>query len=483
VALAAPAYGFRGDIDGSGRVDSRDLIQLSLAFGSTAGSAKWNQAADLDGSGAVDGDDLSLLAAQFGRSLPDFAPEHVPGELVVLFKNATALSTQNAVLDSIGAKITYRSDSAPMVVVEVPQGQEEQALANRLLELPDIRFVEPNYIYRTNWVPNDEFYPYQWHLEMINMPQAWDVEQGGKSSVRIAVLDTGVAYEDYGDFCRGPDLKQTRFAAPKDYVNGDTHANDDQGHGSHVAGTIAQSTNNGTGVAGIAFNCTVIPVKVCGDCYAGCPLSAIADGIRWAADNGADVINMSLGGPASNVEHDAVIYAHNKDVTLVCAAGNGGGDGIDYPAAYAETIAVGAVGMNEQLAPYSDTGAMLDLVAPGGNTNQDLDRDGYRDGVYQETFVTGYVNEYGSFCPTDLCDLGVPTFYQGTSMAAPHVAGVVALMISAGTKDPEQIRQILRNTARDLGAAGFDNQYGYGLLDAERAVKAARGSGSWGWNN
>jgi serine protease len=482
MSVVAPVGAFRCDIDGSGRVDSLDLIQISLAFGTSPGHARWNAAADLDDSGTVDGEDLALLGSQFGRYMPDFSADHVPGELVVLFREEAQTAAIDRVIQSLGARMSYRSESAPMVVLEVPEGMTERELADRLFDEPLVRYVEPNYIYRISWIPNDPLYEYQWHFEMINMPAAWDIERGGKSSVVVAVLDTGVAFENYGAFCRPKDLEKTKFVNPRDFVNGGTHPNDDQGHGTHVAGTIAQSTDDGYGVAGIAFNCSIMPVKVCGDCNQGCPLSAIVDGIRWAADHGADVINMSLGGPQSNIEHDAVIYAYEKGVVIVAAAGNGGGKPVDYPAAYPEVIAVGAVRMDKTRSYYSNVGTNLDLVAPGGDTRVDQDGDSYDDGVYQTTFVSGYINQNGEFCPDDYCDFGIPTWYQGTSMATPHVAGVVALIISRGMRGPEKIRDLLTSTATDLGSPGFDTQYGHGLLNAAKALENVT-SGSWGWNN
>src|SRR6185503_11606345 len=199
--------------------------------------------------------------------------------------------------------------------------------------------------------PNDPQYGKQWNLPLINMPQAWEKSKG--KGVVVAVLDTGIAYEDFEDFKIVPDLKGAKFAKGYDFVNDDEHANDDHGHGTHVAGTVAQATNNKEGVAGMAFEATLMPVKVL-DHFGRGTSADIADAIRWAADNGANVINMSLGGGGySSVMANAVAYARKKGVTVICAAGNGGAGRVEYPAAYPGAVAVAAVGPEGVKAPYS----------------------------------------------------------------------------------------------------------------------------------
>lgn len=330
----------------------------------------------------------------------------------------------------------------------------------------DVEFAEPNYIAEAFTVPNDPFYKYQWHFDNstyggVHAESAWDTETG--AGVIVAVIDTGVAYEDYTQgstrYYRAPDLQSTAFASGYDFVNNDTHPNDDEGHGTHVTGTIAQSTNNGSGVAGLAYGATIMPVKVLNRFGSG-TYAAIADGIYYAADHGAKVINMSLGGsfPSQTLEN-ALGYAYNKGVTIVAAAGNDNTNVISYPAAYNDyVIAVGATRFDEARAPYSNYGAGLDVVAPGGDLNVKQNGDIYGDGVLQQTFGSRY-NDWGYY------------FYQGTSMASPHVAAIAALVIANGNAvTPAQVRAAIETTADDLGVAGWDQTYGWGLANAAEAL-------------
>jgi subtilisin family serine protease len=249
-----------------------------------------------------------------------------------------------------------------------------------------------------------------------------------------------------------------------DFINSDAHPNDDNSHGTHVAGTIAQTTNNVLGVAGVAFGTTIMPVKVLDAAGTG-SLDGVAAGIRYAVDNGADVISLSLGGPGSSALQSAVAYAYDNGVVVCAASGNGGSDGIgdaacDFPAAYdAYVIAVGATQYDESRAPYSNYGSSLDIVAPGGNTGVDQNGDGYPDGVLQNTFGQTTV-DWAYY------------FYQGTSMATPHVSGVAALLLAGDpTLTPDEIRSILQSTADDLGATGRDNTFGWGLVNATAALR------------
>lgn len=271
-------------------------------------------------------------------------------------------------------------------------------------------------------------------------------------------VESGPGSWETTKYQRAPDLAAASFVPGYDFINNDGHANDDDGHGTHVTGTIAQSTNNGLGVAGIAHNCTIMPVKVLDATGAG-SYQQVADGIYYAVNNGAKVINMSLSGssPAQILEN-AVAYAYNNGVTVIAASGNAGSSGCDYPAAYDNyVIAVGATQYDQTRAPYSNYGSSLDVVAPGGNTDLDQNADGYVDGVCQQTF---------SDTPKDWANW----FYQGTSMATPHVSGIAALLISKGVTGPDAIREALQSTARDLDAPGWDQQYGWGLVDAFAAL-------------
>jgi serine protease len=308
--------------------------------------------------------------------------------------------------------------------------------------------------------PNDPQYKYQWHLDQIGMPKAWQLADG--NGVIVAVLDTGVSYENYNGFHVLPDLKGVTFVEPYNFVDNNTHADDDHGHGSHVTGTIAQVTNNGIGVAGIARNVKIMPLKVLSGSGSG-SVAGIADAIRYAADKGAKVINMSLGGAfPSAVLKKAVAYAHKKGVTVVCAAGNESRGRVGYPAAYPGAIAVSATQFDEAITFYSNYGKDIDIAAPGGNTRIDQNGDGMPDGVLQNTIVLGNPREDGYFG------------YMGTSMASPHVAGVAALVVGEGITDPDRVEQVLKDSARKPDKGYSVEKYGAGIVDAPAAVLKAR---------
>ena len=304
--------------------------------------------------------------------------------------------------------------------------------------------------------PNDPLYSKQWHMRQIGMPTAWKLADG--NGVVVAVLDTGVAYEDQGKFHQVEDLKGVPFVKPYNFVNNSKHANDDHGHGTHVAGTIAQMTHNGIGVTGVARNVQIMPLKVLGGNGSG-SVAGIADAIRYAADNGAKVINMSLGGAfPSRVLKKAVEYAHKKGVVVVCAAGNEGRSSVGYPAAYPGAIAVSATQQDEATTFYSNYGKDVDIAAPGGNT-----RGGDAGGVLQNTIKVGDPTKSGYFA------------FMGTSMASPHVAGVAALVVGEGVTNPDMVEQILKETARKPeGKAYSRDHYGAGIIDAPAAINKAR---------
>jgi serine protease len=321
--------------------------------------------------------------------------------------------------------------------------------------------------------PNDACFRYQWHLRQIGLPQAWKTGQG--KGVIVAVIDTGVS--------RVGDLAETTFVPGYNFIANNANAADDHGHGTHVAGTIAQSTNNKLGVSGVAYGASIMPIKVLSAGGSG-SMAGIAQGIRWAADHGAQVINMSLGGRfAVGTIANAVKYARAKGVTIVAAAGNDGNGSVSYPARYPGVIAVAATQFDETTTFYSNWGPQIDIAAPGGNTRVDQNGDGKPDGVLQHTIVPGNISK------TDYL------WFMGTSMATPHVAGVAALVIGAGIHKPDAVEEILLGTARRPKTRGaeaaadpsaqarIDDHYGAGLLDAAaalRKVQVGRGAGELG---
>jgi subtilisin family serine protease len=308
-----------------------------------------------------------------------------------------------------------------------------------------VEYAEPNYLFHIGALPDDPRFSDEWGLHNtgqtggtedadIDAPEAWDIITG-TTDVLIAVTDTGVDYthEDLDD-------GRVRTDMDKDYVNDDDDAMDDHGHGTHVAGTIAAEANNGLGVAGIMWQAEILPLKVLNSLGIGSS-DDIAAAIRYAADQDADVINMSLGDFfCSQTIAEAVNYAYfDQGVVIVAAAGNSGSS-ISYPAKHPPVIAVGATDHDDERAYFSSYGDALDVVAPGV-------------GIWS-TVPGGYDT------------------FSGTSMASPHVAGVVGLLLAQRPDlTPGQVREILRQSADDLGEAGFDRYYGYGRVNAYQALQ------------
>jgi serine protease len=344
------------------------------------------------------------------------------------------------------------------------------------------------------WIPNDpgtSGTPGGWQADQWNFmpqtgvdaPRAWDnliaAGRPGGKGVKIAVLDSGVSYD------RSPDLSPIRFAHGHDFCSRagtgaascageDDTPEDDYGHGTHVASTIAESTNNGKGLTGLAYGATLIPVKVLNQNGDG-DENSIAKGLRYAADQGAQVINMSFefGSSISSASEipriaAAVRYARRKGALIVGASGNIAFDRVSYPAALPGIVSVGAVTEHGCLAVYSDTGADLELVAPGGGDDAALpdQPNCLPNETLRPILQLAFTRKNKVF--------RYPRSYVGTSMAAPHVSATAALIIASGVlgskPTPKAIEDRLKATARDLGAPGPDPQYGFGMVDAGAAT-------------
>ena len=323
-----------------------------------------------------------------------------------------------------------------------------------------VESCDPNYVYRLTGMPvevadgdypNDPRFNEQWHMKMIDVQGAWPTSTG--RDVVTAVIDTGVAYKNFEDFHQVEDLDETAFVSGYDFVNKRVEACDDQCHGTHVAGTIAQSTNNGKGVAGVAFGTRIMPVKVLSRSGSG-TLADVADGIRFSADHGATVINMSLGGPFPSISmEDAVNHAYKKGTIVVCAAGNSNTPRKEYPAGFDNAVSVSSIGPEKKRAFYSNHGDSISFAAPGGDTRNY----GPSGGVLQNTI------EPGNHLKSDYF------FFQGTSMAAPHAAGVAALVASTGVTNPSAIEWVLQKSAVAVDAEPVEG-FGAGILNAKNAV-------------
>ena len=406
---------------------------------------------------------ILLCLMLFGASAIPAAAQSDFQEIVVNFEDSVEPREIEAIAAAYGIQLQNNSvfsEPERLMRFAVSADANAETLVQLMTKLTDeatIEYAEPNYLYTAYFTPNDPLYEKQWNMPLIQMEEAWELANG-KGAV-VAVIDTGVAFENYqdrkGQYHVVPDLAQTKFVKGYDFIDDDEHANDDNGHGTHVAGTIAQSTNNGTGVSGIAYAAAIMPLKVLSR-YGSGNIADIAEAIVFAADHGAHVINMSLGGPLeSKVMGEAVEYATRKGVTIVCAAGNEGRNRASYPAAYPQAIGVASVGPDGNLAPYSNYGEGVQLAAPGGNTAVKRE-----DGILQNTI--------GRMDPVK----DSYEYFQGTSMASPHVAGVAALLVSTGMKDPKQIRETLLKTA----AKKADRvKYGAGILNAAAAVRSAKG--------
>jgi len=413
---------------------------------------------------------LAILAASLLAAAPASASEgdFVPGEVIV------------------------HPEGQPAEVVSVDPGETVKEAVADLNADPDVDYAVPNYKAHASVIWDDPgrsgepsgWTNLQWNFigdASINAPEAWDLAAalgapGGRGAV-VAVVDTGAAYKNTKRFRRAPDLRRSTFVPGRDFVDHDRRPFDLFGHGTHVAGTIAQHVNNGIAVTGLAYNAKIMPVRVLDENGEG-GAYAISRGIRWAARHGADVVNLSLEFDTSITARQvpgiirAIRFAHKKGAVVVAAAGNESDANVAYPARARYAISVGATTEHLCQADYSNSGASLDVVAPGGgndaaNDDNPLDAQHCRPDltgrdIYQQTFIRGPKT------------FGLPGGYQGTSMAAPHVSAIAALLIATQRPGknprPGRVASQIRQTARDLGPEGYDTRYGHGLVDAAGAL-------------
>ncbi len=434
---------------------------------------------------------------------------YVPGEVIVKFRPGTTVAGQARALDSLRSRplpdrLRWIADRTARLRVD--GDPDSPAIAASLARQPEVEYAHPNWLLRPKAIPNDASYSLrQWNFTAIDMPGAWDINTG--AGITVAVIDTGMTsvnatytfktwdgsanVDDQMPFAISPDFDAARIATGRDFVFWTGPVLDSDGHGTHVSGTVAQTTNNNVGYAGMAYNARVMPLKACYSYWdiqilrseagvpgyaplnsGGCPTSAVTSAIRHAADNGAKVINLSLGGTNPSPTYlDALNYAVSRGVFVAMSAGNEFNDGnpTTYPASYAPQVngamSVGAVGRSLTRAGYSTTGTFVEIAAPGGNGS---------DGG-----VNGLIWQAGIFGPDfDPETVIFPRFdrygdhpAQGTSMASPHVAGLAALLMSQGISSPAAVEAIIARTARDLGASGKDNDFGHGLIQPRAALR------------
>ncbi len=454
----------------------------------------------------------SRMPAQGGESAPR-ERSYLTGSVIVKFRSGTGASALNSAMRAVGGSTMQRPSYADFELLQIPSDADPEAIAEQLRAQPDVEYAQPRYRNGPMLRPNDPLYDRQWNFPAIDMERAWDIQPGAGSQITVAVLDSGVAfqtrtlrYENSTVPCRltpggaiypppgivdvpfavAPELGDAKFVAPRDFIWEDNLPFDLDGHGTHVSGTIGQLTNNNLGAAGMAYNVRIMPVKVLDDawdCLFDSPTfgtdDTVARGIRYAVDNGANVINMSIGrssgGPATVVE-GAIRYAVTRGVFVAVAAGNTADEG-NAPSRTAEAapsiggmMAVAAVGRAIERAYYSTTNSYVEIAAPGG----DQRRDGNSGGILQQTLDQDLLHTY-EFGPLRLtpprADVFAYYFWQGTSMATPHVSALAAMLMQQGIRDPAAVEAAIKQFARDLGPVGPDRDYGSGLIQPRATLR------------
>ena len=433
------------------------------------------------------------------------APGYVPDELLVKFKGGVSAARAASLIRAKGALAKRALASDGLIQVKLPKGASVPDEIAAWESIADVEYAAPNLYARGFFVPNDPLigeFDLGWNLRSVGAYDAWDVVTGDPGVV-LAIIDSGVAFEDHPVpgyerpfitpgvtmYRRSPELPGP-FLPGYDFVNYDDHPNDDNGHGTMVATIAAGAANNHLGSSGIAFGITILPIKVLDDWAEG-TTATIVPGIRYAADHGANIANLSLGFPSvtqlrqrgvpSNViAHtfkplkDAIVYAQRRGVIVIAAAGNFGYPEVSFPAGYGGVISVAASGVDGSLASYSSFGNGLSFVAPGGDfTDQNGDH------VQDLIPVLSIKRRFSEGSPAKPDSFGV-FYFIGTSAAAPHVSGAVALLMSLGVKDQGSIEQILRATAvHPFGNPNaHDVRYGFGLIQIDKAVRLAAANGS-----
>ena len=422
---------------------------------------------------------LALLVPAVAR-----AADYVPDEVIVRYEAGTG--------GGVAAQVAAEAGTEPVQALpggseqlEIDDGDSVRETIAELQKDPNVAYAVPNWhAHAAAVAPNDPESRLQWNLfgaNGINVVDAWTLAEGlgapgGRGAV-VAVIDSGVAYERRGRYRRAPDLRRSTFVHPWDFLGRDRHPNDSYGHGTHVAGTIAQTTNNGLGTAGIAYNAKIMPLRVL-DSYGEGDSADIARAIRYAVRHGADVINLSLEFPsyvrAAEIPDivNAIRSAHNRGVLVVAAAGNHERLAVAYPARVRSVVAVGATTITGCQAEYSNGGEDLDLMAPGGGPDSP-NSDGAWDAAHCNPDSIGRPIVQETFRRERLVQqFGFPRDFKGTSMASPHVAAIAALVIATNrlgpNPSPTDLERHLEATAQPTDRP---DRYGAGLVDAANALR------------
>lgn len=419
-------------------------------------------------------------------------PDYLPGVVIVGYAHPGVA----AAADVTGASSATPAGSVQTKVVRLRKGTSVPGAIRHLRAQHGVAYAVPDYVAHIadaaspQWTPNDPgaarvaqgWSKMQWNFLPtvgVNAPDAWanllGVHRAGARGVVIAILDTGIAYRNWHQYHKSPDFTWTHFVDPYDFVAGNRYPLDREGHGTFVTGTIAESTNNAFGLTGLAYNASIMPVRVLNQNGWG-DAARITAGIRYAVNHGAQIINLSLEFDPSVTAREiptimsAIRYAHRRGVVVVAASGNEGSQKIAYPARAPAVISVGATTIDRCLAYYSNGGHRLDLVAPGGGDDADRPNDPncHPDRNLPDISQMTFGN------PFHPARFAYPGGWFGTSMAAPHVAAVAAMIIASGVigphPRPDRILARLEATAQPLGGTKPNPSYGYGLVDAGAAT-------------